>query len=46
MDVENQFNKLFRYFWVVWVLSAVLSLTFVGVMIWGIIELVQWVTTL
>jgi hypothetical protein len=44
MDVERQFNTMFKYVGILWVVSAIMSLALVAAVIWGIIELVQWVT--
>lgn len=46
MDIEKQFNTMFKYFGILWVVSAIMSLALVAAVIWGIIELVQWVTSL
>jgi len=46
MDIEKQFNTAFKYFGILWVVSAIMSLALVAAVIWGIIELVQWVTSL
>lgn len=46
---EKNFDKNFKRagsaFAIFWVISAIVSLAFTGVLIWGLIELVQWVTT-
>ena len=44
VDIEKNFNRYMTFFGVLWVVSAILSLALVGVGIWGIIELVSWIT--
>lgn len=44
--MKNRFSVLEALFWVLWVVSALVGLAFAGVVIWGIIELVMWVTSL
>lgn len=40
------FDSFTRVFVAVWVASTVATLAVMGVVVWGIIELVQWVTAL
>lgn len=42
----DDFEWFFKLVWILWIIAAVASLVFAGVVIWGIIELVQWVTSL
>lgn len=43
--MANDRNGFGAAFVVVWLISALLSLAVTGVIIWGIIELVQWLTS-
>ena len=44
-NMRNDDNKFFVAIIVLWALSALASLAVCGVIIWAIIELVQWGTT-
>ena len=39
---DRLFDDVPKLFLVFWAISAVLSLAITGVIIWGVIELVQW----
>lgn len=44
MDKDNAETVFGCLLVAIWGISVLLSLGFIGVVIWGIIELVQWVT--
>lgn len=43
-DFDRTAKRTMRGIVAVWAAGIILSLVFLGVVIWGIIELVQWVT--
>lgn len=44
-DFDRKVNRGFGFIIAAWVISALLSLGFLGVVIWAIIQLVGWVQT-
>lgn len=44
VDIEKNFNRLLATFGVLWVVAVVMGLALVGVGVWGIVELVTWIT--
>lgn len=43
-DFDKNFNRVAKFGVAAWLVGILLTLAFWGVVVWGIIELVQWVT--